>query len=531
VLFLGTILYRPAATGGPSETDPPGEPTYEQVIRIALASEPRTLDPHAPAEPGSRIIADLLFDRLVYTDEDGRVHPSLAESWAFSRGGNTLRFTLRGGIRFHDGTPVDADAVVYTFRRLMDRWPEDDWRVLLGPLEGLEAPDVYTVVMHFSRPHPEILFRLASPLAGILSPAGTRDRGDGLPGPTGSGPMRLAGPFPSNPIRLVPHADHAVPRGDPRSPALPPLDAVELVPLPDADARREALERGIVHAIPTHAPTELADAFDLVQQPLGHNLTFVGFDHTRAPFDDIHMRRAVAHAINRTALLERVLDGNGVANYTPLPVGAWGHDPALAEHAPDYDLTAARAAIADAGYLPAPGGGWENERGESLALKFWVHSTPATIQAGRVLREQLEAVGMTVDMQVMEPATLRARRDEADTYHLKLTRWTWPDNSLLSVLFFSPGWAGRYSHAGVDDVLRALDAATDIERRHLLGVEAGRRLMDDIAMVPLYTDGSTYAHRPELRDLRIDTRGLLRLGEAVLLGPPESDEKAGNRTP
>jgi ABC-type transport system substrate-binding protein len=438
----------------------------DATVRLALQTEPTTLDPAYSVDFSSGRMASLIHSNLVAFDPDARVVPDLARSWEILDGGRRYVFHL-GRARFSEGRPVTASDVVYSVRRLLDpetvspRW----W--LLKPLKGaaafhggaswdgeaVQAIDDSTVVMRLEYPVAHFLGLLAMPAAGIVCREEIERLGTGYGrAPRGSGPWMLS--------------------------AWREGDEILLVPNPGYSGRRTALAGLSFRVIPEQM-TQIAEfevgSLDVLEVPraeLEHwraagspllwreelRVVYIGFNTTKPPFSDPRVRRALNMAVDVEKIIAHVLFGAGVRSRGVVP-------PSLrltAEPAERYryDPAGARALLAEAGY---PGG---------FSMELWQRENP---EAGRVLESvqgYLAAVGVTAKLVTREWGAFKEAIDRGtpDAFFLD---WLadYPDaENFLAPLFSSANIGGGgnrtgYRNARVDSLLDAAAACMDGAKR------------------------------------------------------------------
>src|SRR5581483_8522125 len=152
------------------------EPVKGGVLHLALGEEPDQLDPARTISLTSSQVMEGVYDRLVYIDDKGLPQPSIAESWTVSPDGKTITFKIRQGIKFQDGTTLDAPAVKFNYDRILDPKMAAPYKTFVGTLTSVDAPDATTAVFHFSAPYAP--FFTNSTIIGIASPTAIKKYGD-----------------------------------------------------------------------------------------------------------------------------------------------------------------------------------------------------------------------------------------------------------------------------------------------------------------------------------------------------------------
>lgn len=514
---------RPAAPGDAGGDAPGTEaPPAPTVLVVAKSQEPESLDPHKTIHRTAGEIYENLYERLVYLDADGAPQGWLAERWAISDDGKTITFTLRTGRRFHDGTPVDAEAVKFSFDRIKDPATASPAAAEFRLLERVEVVDSRTVRLVFSAPYAPVWSSLAGPNAGIVSPAAVAAGGGGFGrSPVGSGPFVFESWVPGE-VRLRANPDYTNVRADVKNPGPPHLARLVFRIIGEEGTLLAGLESGALHL--SEAPLEeLArlDAdprFQVLALRKAFNVVYVEFNAKKPPFDDLRVRRAVGYALDPEEIRLVAWAGHAEINRTPLPVGVFGHDPAVAAEVPyRRDVARARALLREAGWQEQPDGSWRVD-GKPVELPFLVWSEPAAVRAAETIQAQLLDIGIVVRVQSLEPATLiPTLRDGKGTFNLM--RWTRPDPSILATIFLEGGAWKQYQDPDLDELLRKVDTTVDPEARRRWIRAAQLKVLEDAAMIPLLTTHVATVARAEVGGFRWDGLGReiyndVRLGAA-----------------
>lgn len=515
VLMLVVML---AGCGGQSQpttqkqTAPAPAKEPEQVLLTSVPEDPNSLDPHKTSMASASAIMSLIYDRLVYIGDDKLPHPQLAESWQIKDGGKTVVFKIRQGVKFHDGTDLDAEAVAFTFNRLIDPKTAAPAKGWIGPLEKVEATGKYEATFRFSKPYAPLFTQLSTSYMGIISPTAVKKYGDQFGrNPVGSGPMKFESWDPANQIVLSRNENYKSWRQDVKNTGPWHLKKMVYKIVPEAGTRLAALEKGELHvtgAPPEEIPRlEKDNRFKVIAWKEATNFTFLEFNRKKPPFDDVRVRKAIGYAIDNKAILQGAISGLATENYNPMPVGVAGHDPAIGkEYGFKYDVETAKKLLAEAGWKDTNKDGILDKGGQPFRVKLWTYNLSNVTKSCEIIKEYLKAVGIDAQIEIMETGTLIGKLPEGQ-HHFNIMRWTWPDPVILSLLFKSPGWTKMYSNKEVDAILEKCDTTLDPSERLKYVKEAQIALLKDAAIIPIFTDWIFTVARAQVDGLRMDALG------------------------
>ncbi len=501
----------PTATPTPTPT---GSVQPGGTFRIALTADATTLDPWNASDANALLVTRQIFETLVDYEPGGfKVVPKLAESWSVSADGLAWTFALRRGVKFHDGTDLDAAAVALSFDRARQvahplRGPAgaDRFRAHAALFEGfddasviarVEAKDGATVVITTKTPFGPLLADLAMPSFGIVSAKSMRDDPTGWSTPASSGASGT-GPFVFRPGAWQPGQQIALERNaaywakDQGGVALPYADRVVFRVIKDETARIAELRSGSVDAVrdltPAALPTVKADPnLQLVTRP-AFNATYLGIAATLAPLDRVEVRRAIAMAIDKPLLAAVLYSGAGRPASQLLAPGMLGYDDSVVEFY-RHDVAAAKRILADAGF---PSG---------FASELWYPSTwraqyPDPRRVAESVAADLARIGITVTVRAGEPAAYRA-----DIRADRLPLWIGDavGDSADPDTFFPDGgaWAGDV----VRELLRRARYETDGSKRAELYKQASKLIQQDAARIPLVHADALVAATRKVRGL------------------------------
>jgi peptide/nickel transport system substrate-binding protein len=506
---LPGVLLALACANGCGAASPEAQRRFTTLV-VAQPSDPGALNPAVTTSGATHPVTDQIFNGLVGLDEQLAPVPELAERWAIEDEGRTYRFALRRDVRWHDGAPFTSADVEFTFEEALLRYHSRTRAALEDLIVRIETPDPHTVVFRLNRPYGPLLQRLDVVEASII-PRHQYEGHDLLSGeptrqPIGTGPFRFVSYAPADRLVLERNPDYF------RS-GLPNVDRIVFRILPNPATAVAALERGhvdFVGIVPgadirrLQGRAEIAivpgpggSGGSLCQDVLIPNVT-------RPPFDDVRIRRAIAHAIDRDFIVERVYFGQGRPATGPVTnLLAWAYTPDVRQypHAP----AEARRLLDQAGFPPGPDG-----------VRFRVTFTHASNhqRLGQALREQLRAVGITLELRTLDFNAAVEQVFVKKTFDLGLASYcngADPDIGVRRVYVssnigpypFSNG-AG-YRNPLIDELFDEATMYTDRERRRAVYLEIQRILAEDVPYFWLIDSETLRAHRTAFTGFRLWT--------------------------
>ena len=445
-------------------------PAWAQAAKdtavIGMTLEPPGLDPTAGAASAiAEIVLYNVFETLTKVGPDGLPRPLLASTWTHSPDLKTWTFTLRRDARFHNGVALDAAAVKFSFERAVAPGSVNKDRAMFGNLDAITTPDAHTVVLRLKQPNPDLLFQLGQATAIVVEPssaAGNATR------PVGSGPYRLEAWARGASITLA--------RVDGwRAPQDVALRRVVFRFISDPSAQVAALLSGDVDAFPRVAAARSLKAFQGRPQRFqvlvggSRAKTILAINHARPPLNDVRVRRAIATAIDRQAVVDGGADGYGVPIGSYYVPGAPGYVDLTAVNA--HDPARARALLREAGVaLP-------------LVLTMKLPPTPYARQGGEVVAAQLAQVGITAKIENVEWAQWLSGVYGQKAYDLTLISHVEP---LDFGNFARPGYYWGYQSAEFNALWARVQAAPTAEERARLMGDAQRLVAQDAVAAYLY---------------------------------------------
>lgn len=509
------IVFALAGCGGksdgnqPSETpkttdntekkeDPkPEDKKTQDTLVFGRGGDSVNLDPSIVTDGESLKIGHQIFDSLLqYKEGTTEVEPSLAESWEVSPDGLKYTFKLRQGVKFHDGTDFNADAVVFNFKRWSDPKSEfkfegdsfDYYDSQFGPdgsrvIKDVKAIDANTVEFTLANPQAPFLQNIAMTSFGIASPTAVKEKKENFKNePVGTGPFVFKEWKRNDSITLEKNPNYW-------KPGLPKLNKVIVRSIPDNSARFNALQNGEIDIMEDLNPDDLSvlesksDLQKIDRPPF--NLAYLGFNLKKKPFDNVKVREALSHAVNKQGIIDAFFAGQATPAVNPMPPTLWGYNDSIQDY--DYNLDTAKQLLAEAGYpngLPEP-------------LTFYAMPVsrpymPDGKKVAEAIQADFEKIGVKVNIQSPEWATYLDDTKAGVKDDIYMMGWNGdngdPDNFLYTLLDKDAIPGNNRSYYVNEDLHKILIEAqkeVDQDKRIELYKQAQEIIKKDIPWIPL----------------------------------------------
>ncbi len=435
--LLATLALGGCAPGGaPSNGDGTAGADAKQVFVFARGGDSVGLDPGHRDDGESLKVCYSLYDTLVqFKAGTTQPEPALAERWERSENGLEWTFFLREGVKFHDGTPFDADAVLFSLNR---QHVEDHEQHEVGDpyiywaamgmsdiVDRIEKLDPMTVRFTLKKYEAPFLANLAMGFASIVSPTAARAKGERFSfEPVGTGPFKFVSWHQEQKIVLEANDDYWGGR--------PEIDRLIFEVVKDKNIRALRFRSGEIQAFDNPGPSELRAVAKmpharLLQEP-GMNVGYLAMNMEHPPFDDVRVRLAMNHAINKQRIIDDVYKGTGTVAKNPIPPTLRGYNDEVEDFA--YDPAKAKALLAEAGLA------------EGFKARLWFMPVarpymPDGKKVAEAIQLDLAEVGIQVDLVTYDWATYLERTKKGD-HDMALLGWTGdngdPDNFLFVLL-------------------------------------------------------------------------------------------------
>jgi peptide/nickel transport system substrate-binding protein len=470
----------------------------------------RTYDPRVTQSRHETQVIVNVFDTLIASDEDSKLHPGLAKSWTVAPDGRSITLQLRDDVTFHDGTRFDAEAVKFNLDSIVDPKLGSQGAVdVLGPYASTDILGPYEVKINYKRPFGAAAPNLSQAELSVVSPAAVKRLGDAgfAQAPVGTGPFRFVSWERGRRVVLErnPAYNWAPEFMHHKGPAL--VEKVLNPFIPDASTRVAALESGEIDMADQTPILDLqrlgADPKFKVMVGTATGLPFgLTLNTSHGIFTDPAVRRAFIMGIDRQAISDDLFFGLVKPVYGPLASATpayWNGVEKLYPH----DAKAAAALLDAAGWKSGPDGVRVKD-GKRLTAKY---QPPAVMEPDTAVEIQAELKKLGFDIQI-EVITFAKREDlvMSNQDEIQPLRWISGDPSCLEVMFHSrniphAGY-GKFNYAHLDD--KALDSllenaagAPDPAQRDALYAQAQQRIMDAAVWVPVHDQVNAVAYRAE----------------------------------
>ncbi len=466
------------------------------TLVVGLVAEPVALDPAQVTDLNSNRVGRRVAETLVaFAEGSTQIVPGLAESWTISRDGLQYTFKLRKGVKFHDGTPLDAEAVKFSIERQivpdhpaskLGKYPFANY--FFGNVKAVEPLDELTVRFILKEPRASFLDVMAAAAASIVSPTAVKKFGlDYGTNPVGTGPFRFAS---------WERGQRVVLEKNPAYWKFPvKVDRVVYRPIVEDQARLTELLTGgldLIVGVPPDFVAQLESNAKLaLLKQVGAHVWYLGLNNEKKPFTDKRVRQALNYAVDKDAIVRDVLKGTGAPSKGPVLPGTCGY----------------------------PGG---------FSTTLWVPESGSGMQSpvamSTVIQSNLKAVGVNVALQTMEWGAFLAklRTKEQEMFALSWMAGAEDPDLVMYPLLHSSQWTpngpnrAMYRNARFDELLSQARAITDQAKRAEMYREAQRILHDDPPWIFIDHEVQTAAHAKRVQgfrlhpsfDLRVETISL-----------------------
>ena len=450
------------------------------ILVVGLESNPMNLDPRIATDAASSRINQLIYRGLFGKNPSGQVVPDLVETWE-QPDPTTYRFLIRQGIRFHDGRPLEAEDVRYTFESLLDKDLGSPLRATYQAIASVECPKHDSVVFRLRQPEASFLANLD--LGIVPRPDSVEQDRNYRVHPVGCGPFEFVSWEQGHEIRLL--ANPATPDGSPK------VQEIRFKIIPDNTVRVLELRKGSVHLIQNDFQPEVLPILErqgrfTILKGEGTYYSYLGFNLKDPILGSVIVRQAIAHALDREAMIDHLLGGLAAPATGVLSPMNWAYEAQVKTY--PYDPEKSKALLDAAGY-PDPDGDGPRKR---FCLTYKTSQNDLRRRIAEAIQNQLDAVGIEVRIRSYEWGTFFSdiQKQNFQMYALTWVGVTDPDifTYIFSAKSFPPLGAnrGQYENPEIDRLLEEGRRTQDPEARKRIYSRVQKILAEDLPYVSLW---------------------------------------------
>ncbi|NLG07784.1 MAG: hypothetical protein GX560_00815 [Deinococcales bacterium] len=474
------------------------EPRYGGTITVAVTDDPPNLDPHITNAASARNILHNIFATIVEMNEEFVPAPGLAESWEISDDGLTYTFHLVENARFHDGTPVDAEAIVYNFDRIKDPATGSPRASELSFVESYEAADEYTFVARLSQPYAALLPALASWSGMIVSPTAVETYGDDFASHlVGAGPFKFVDHIRDDRVLLVRNDDYF-------REGLPYLDQIIVRPFVDGEARVINLKSGALDMFYTIPGKDLEDLMSypgvVVESVPGLGYSSMYINTRSEALGNPYRRQALNYCVDRDIIINTVFPhGGAVAAYSPFSPATFVTD-VDDERIPQRDPEKVRELLELAG---SPNG---------FTFEVLYAADEENTRLITLVQAMCAEFGINLVAQPTEFGQILARAGEGNytAAWISLTPRNDPDLSAYPWFTSNSTNFAQIDNPVIDDLLTRARAVSDIAERRELYRAAADEMLLEMPYLFLFHRAEIKAYRDRIQNFPHIADGMMR---------------------
>ena len=508
-----------STTSAPTAATARSEPVRGGTLVFASPIEPGSMDPRLQNDTAAFRINELVFNGLTTIDQNLEPQPDLAEKIDMPDP-QTYVFTLRKGVKFHDGSELTADDVKATYDTMLNPDFKSPRRALYDAINQIDVADKYTVRFNLKYPFSALLVFLDH---GILPKSlAENPNANVAANPVGTGPFKFSQWIKQDRIELDGFKDYF--KGSPN------LDKFTFRIIPDLNAEVVGVETGEIHLLGNVGPPNARDTKRLLDSPktgvkvlttTAPGYTYVNLNLTRPALADKNVRQALAYLTDRETIIKTIYAGVSKPGCSPISPGTWAHDPAI--QCIIYDPAKARQLLDSAGWTLGPDGNTRQKDGQPLKIALRTHTADdQRAQVAEFLQNSWREAGIQVDVQpAVQFAALTDLLAKGD-YDAIIVGWVAlsdPDRAMYrSFHSSSPSNWGHYNNPELDKLLEQARQVSDRPERKKLYVQGANIVVADAPYIFFEDQAYVNLVRDNVQGYVLNPSGNIKSVEKVWLG-------------
>lgn len=475
-------------------------------LKVLIKSDATSLDPHFITNLyTASIIYQKVYETLVVPDENMQIQPGLAKEWK-QIDDLTWEFKLQEGVKFHDGTDFNAEAVKKTFVRLLDPNTNSPQREKFSMIKEVKIIDDYTVQFLLSEPYAPLLSILAANEGSIMSPKLFDESPAQIAkSPVGTGPFKFEAWQTGKQITLVKNEEYWGEK--------PSINKVEFKVVPEDTTRLAAIETGEAHITDQVPVSEIERIENSTTMKLyrtdGLGAEFIGFRTHKPPFDNVLVRQAISHAIERDSIVSGVFNNVGKLGNSTMSPKVFGYSKNVKPY--EYDINKAKELLKEAGY---PNG---------FEVTLFTPDIKERVNMAEVIQSQLKGIEVDVKVEMLEYGAYVATHEKGEG-HMFNSIWgnATGDGDYNQYSLFhtnsigAPGNFFHYSNPEVDKLLEAGRKEMDPEKRKEIYEKSQMIEMEDAVYIPIRSHEHLAAFNRNVSGLWVNPVSYLMLNDVKI---------------
>jgi len=497
--------------------DAEGEPVQGGTLKFGNYDEPPIMDPRVSGATTAWRLFYCLFDPLVFQDiETGDFLPGLANAWEISDDGLVYSFDLKEGVKFHDGTDFNAEAIKFTYDSILDPELKSLAAIgYLGPYKETVVVDDLTAEVHFNDPYAPFLNNLSHSVLSPVSPTAVELHGADFGfNPVGTGPFIFQEWQQQTMMRFTRNPDYQWGGGVYTHEGPAHLDELIVNFITEPTTLMGTLRNGesdVINAVPAQEVAGLQDDddFQIMLPDVPGSPQVLPMNAVKPPTDDLKVRQAIIQAIDMETIIDTMWYGTRRAAQGPLSSPTWSYNPAVETMYP-YDPEAAGALLDEAGWTMGSGNVRQKD-GQKLHVTY-ITTAGSNGQAGELVQAYLLQAGFEVDLQILEYAAT-ATLMLAGEHNIARIYFSHTDPVVTTTLYHSRNIQGTNFNRTMkedpelDRMLEEATAEMDREKRKTMYEDIQQYIMDQALIIPLWEETVLWGARANVKGMHFQPLG------------------------